>query len=424
MLTLYDLGILWYGRLVRFFAYFGYNRARQWVQGREDVWQQIEQIPRNKPLLWFHVASAGEFEQGRPLIEACRANYPDHFILLSFFSPSGYELRKHYRGVDLVCYLPEDKPQLVATWLNRLQPKMAIFIKYEFWHHHFEGLRDRRIPLLLVSTTFRPGQPFFHPITREFWCNMLDAVRMFYVQEKASALLLNDAGYVNVAVCGDTRIDQVLALRQTQFHDPVIEAFTQQPTLIAGSSWPADEQLLHAWWKLRRQDQKSTRPRYRLLIAPHQPNEKAVRALQQRFGTACRRYSKCTVQEAHSTEVLILDTVGMLSKVYRYGRFAYVGGGFGKSIHNILEPAAYGLPLFFGPNHHKFHEAKALIGIGAATTVKTAAKINQTVVDFDEIPDYYEQNQQAITEWFEDNAGATQRILQDIKILLHAIPKS
>lgn len=424
MLKLYDFGLLWYGHLIRLLASTGHYRAQKWVQGRKDVWKQIEQVPRDKPVLWFHAASAGEFEQGRPLIEACRAAYPNHFVLLSFFSPSGYEQRKNYRGVDLVCYLPEDKPRLVATWLDRLQPKMAIFIKYEFWHHHFEGLRNRRIPLLLVSTTFRPSQPFFKPITREFWCNILDAVRMFYVQDQASALLLNEAGYVNVAVCGDTRIDQVLTLRQAPFHESVMEAFTRQPTLIVGSSWPADEKLLHAWWKLRKRGNGGGQVDYRLLIAPHEPSEKAVRALQQRFGPASVRYSKCSVEEARTAEVLILDMVGMLSKVYRYGRLAYVGGGFGKSIHNILEPAAYGLPLFFGPNHQKFHEAKALLSIQAARSVKTAAEMNLFIVDFDEKPDYYEQNKQALNEWFEDHAGATQRILQDIKIILHAVSKS
>lgn len=424
MLRLYDFGIGFYGFLIRLLAVLGHYRAQQWTRGRKQLWQQIEKIPSNKPVLWFHAASAGEFEQGRPLIEACRTSYPNHFFVLSFFSPSGYELRKHYKHVDLVCYLPEDKPALVKAWLDRLRPKMAIFIKYEFWHHHFEGLRKRRIPLLMVSTTFRPSQPFFRPITREFWCNILDAVRLFYVQDKASALLLNKTGYANVVVCGDTRIDQVLSLRAQPFHDPVIELFTKEPTLIAGSSWPADEALLHAWWVQRKAQAHATQPRYRLLIAPHQPDEKHVRALQKRFGAASVRYSKCSVEEARTAEVLILDMVGMLSKVYRFGRLAYVGGGFGKGIHNLLEPAVYGLPLFFGPNHHKFREAQALIDIQAAKSIKTAAEMNLFVVDFDEMPDYYEQNKETLNEWFQDHAGATQRILQDIKILLHAVSKS
>jgi len=409
MQLLYNIGIWLYGLLVRLLALIGHLQAQRWLQGRRNIWKALEKLPQNGPTVWFHTASAGEFEQGRPLIEAYRAAYPSHVIVLTFFSPSGYELQKNYAGADVICYLPEDKPALVQRWLLRVQPSMAIFVKYEFWYHHFTQLKSHNIPLLLVSAPFRPNQAFFRWPTKVFWGKMLAAVRHFYVQDAASASLLHGIGYSNVTVCGDTRLDRVLALLNSPIEDPILDAFcADYPVLVAGSTWPADEKLLAALLQM------PCFENVRLLVVPHQINASSLAQSTALFGPNTQRYSLSSPQIAADTRVLLLNTMGMLSQVYRYAQVAYVGGGFGKGIHNLLEPAVYGIPVFFGPKNEKFLEASTLQKAGIGFEVLSAGMLANFLQPFLTSGEKRQRLKVNAQQWFATQAGATTTIMADI----------
>lgn len=410
MQLLYNIGIGLYGALVRLLALFGHAQAQRWLRGRQNIWQVLKNLPQNRPVAWFHTASAGEFEQGRPLLEAYRATYPEQVIVLTFFSPSGYELRKNYSGADLICYLPEDKPALVKRWLDILQPSIAVFVKYEFWHHHFTQLKDRNIPLLLISAPFRPNQAFFKWPTRAFWGKMLAAVRHFYVQDAQSAQLLSGLGYNNVTVCGDTRIDRVLALPEAPFADPMLSAFAaNQSVLVAGSTWPVDEKILAELLQLPGFEQ------VRLLIVPHQINQNSLANTAALFGSDTQIYSQSSVDKAANARVLVLNTMGMLSQVYRVAQAAYVGGGFGKGIHNLLEPAVYGIPVFFGPKNQKFLEAAALQKTHIGFEIQSAAMLAAALQPFLSSENQRKQLKTVAEQWFASQAGATATIMADIR---------
>jgi 3-deoxy-D-manno-octulosonic-acid transferase len=410
MQLLYNFGIWLYGLFVRLLALFGHAQAKRWVTGRQEIWHRLEKLPRNRPVIWFHTASAGEFEQGRPLLEAYKATYPEHVILLSFFSPSGYELRKNYEGADVVCYLPEDKPALVKRWLQVTQPKLAVFVKYEFWFHHYTQLKAQDIPLLLISAPFRPNQAFFKWPTKVFWGKMLSAVSHFYVQDATSKQLLSSLGYSNVTICGDTRLDRVLALPASAFNDEVLDAFSKNQTvLVAGSTWPADEKMLADLLH---------RPGFeklRLLVVPHEITAVSLAKTLRVFGAHTQLYTQSSPEKAAQAQVLVLDTMGMLSKVYRLGHAAYVGGGFGKGIHNLLEPAVYHIPVFFGPKNQKFLEAAALqkaqIGFEIQSTQALAAALQPFLTSVKA----QQELQGKAQAWFGSQAGATAIIMADLQ---------
>lgn len=410
MQLLYNIGIWLYGALVRLLALFGHAQAQRWLQGRSNIWQAIKSLPQNKTVAWFHTASAGEFEQGRPLIEAYRAAYPEQVIVLTFFSPSGYEMRKNYSGADVICYLPEDKPALVKRWLDILQPSIAIFVKYEFWYHHYTLLKDRNIPLLLISAPFRPNQAFFKWPTKAFWGKMLASVRHFYVQDAVSAQLLGGLGHFNITVCGDTRLDRVLALPEIPFTDPIITAFAENQTvLVAGSTWPADEKILAALLA------SPGFENLHLLIVPHQINQSSLAKTAALFDSNTQIYSQSSVEKAANARVLVLNTMGMLSQVYHVAQAAYVGGGFGKSIHNILEPAVYGIPVFFGPKNQKFLEAAALQKAKIGFEIHSAAALAAALQPFLSSESPRQQVKTAAKMWFASQAGATATIMADIR---------
>lgn len=410
MQGLYTLIIWLYGRVVRLLAMLGHGQAKHWVQGRRQWRRKVQTLPTNRRVVWFHTASAGEFEQGRPIMELHRQHNPDDFILLTFFSPSGYLMRHDYAGADLVCYLPEDLPSEVAAWHQMVKPSLAVFVKYEFWPNHFAALQQNKVPLLLVSAPFRPSQPFFRWPTRRFWGKMLRCVHHFYVQDEASARLLADLGYHNATVCGDTRTDRVMALAQQAFVDPVLEAFNRnQAVLVAGSTWPADEHLLADWLQQH--------PDARLLLAPHTVNSARTAELLARFGPGTIAYTTATPADAAQSRVLILNTMGMLAKVYRYGQAAYIGGGFGKGIHNTLEAAVYGIPVFFGPKNKKFLEAQALKAEGLGFEITHANGLHATWTALTQ-PGKSEQYRTKAANWFSTQAGASKRIANDINRLL------
>jgi 3-deoxy-D-manno-octulosonic-acid transferase len=366
---MYQIGFYIYMSLFRIVALF-HRKARKMVVGQREAWHLLRrEVDANSPWIWFHASSLGEFEQGRPIMERLRANHPEYKILLTFYSPSGYEVRKDYSGADLICYLPFDSIGHVYDFLNIVQPRMAFFIKYEFWPNYLFVLKKRAIPTYLISGIFRPDQLFFKSYA-PFYRKMLDTFTHIFVQNQASIELLRSVGRVSdVSLSGDTRYDRVLAVQASAKSIPVVEAFYTscqgKSILIAGSSWPKDEAFLIPYF--------NAHPEWKLIVAPHEIHEEHLSALEAQLQRPFKRYSQTTPEEVVDCDCLIMDCFGLLSSVYRYGDLAYIGGGFGSGIHNTLEAAVYGIPIVFGPKHAKFEEAKALLEVGGAFALDTEA---------------------------------------------------
>ena len=365
MRLLYNTCLFLFAFGVKVAALF-HHKARLFVAGRRRLFPRLEVVARaGAPVAWFHCASLGEFEQGCPVMESYRAKYPQHKILLTFFSPSGYEVRKNYAGADFVFYLPIDTPRNARRFVRVVKPVMAVFIKYEFWYNVLRSLEKAHVPAYVVSAVFRRRQVFFRWYGA-FFRRMLRMFRVLFVQDENSVELLKHIGIDNVVQVGDTRFDRVCAHVQRPADLPLVAAFAaRSPTLVAGSTWPPDEEkLAHVWASLPADAQ--------LIIAPHEVKEERIRAIEKWFAAYQPvRYTQVkTVASRQSARVLILDTVGLLLSVYRYGQVAYIGGGFSATgIHNVLEAAAYGLPVVFGPNYSKYVEAHALIAAGGARSV-------------------------------------------------------
>lgn len=422
LMPLYEVGIRLFVAGIRLAALF-HPKARLWTAGRRN-WRERLRLPAPgaaPKTLWVHVASLGEFEQGRPLIEAFREQFPDWRIVLTFFSPSGYEIRKNYPHADLVCYLPADTRRNARDFVELIRPDAAIFIKYEFWAHYLLELKKRRIPALLVSALFRENQPFFRWYGG-FWRNMLGCFTHFFVQNQDSAKLLQSIGFQNITVAGDTRVDRVLKIAEGAGENEVVAAFKKSPSekggcdlLIAGSTWPPDEILIVE--ALRRSSTGDTK----VVFTPHDPSPKSVSHLldllpQDEFGTTLL-YSRATPETAPLASSLIIDNIGMLNTLYRYGSVAYIGGGFGKGIHNTLEPAAFGLPVIFGPKYKKFEEARQFAARGGAFVVHDPEELASVLKKLRD-PAFYEKASRAVRGYLEENKGATVRILSFLKQIL------
>jgi 3-deoxy-D-manno-octulosonic-acid transferase len=369
MIFFYNIG-MWLYLLVIFGVAPFNKKAKLFRQGRKKWHSQMaNRIPPNAEIAWFHCSSLGEFEQGRPLMEAYRQKYPAHKILLTFFSPSGYEVRKNYSGADWVFYLPVDTPRNARRFMKIVHPTTAIFIKYEYWYNTLQELKKQHVPTYLVSAIFRPSQPFFKWYGG-FFRRMLRVFSCLFVQNEASQQLLASIGIANVSVTGDTRFDRVYEQAQHPQALPLLEKFcAEQTTIIAGSTWPDDEEkLATVFAKL---------PPSKLIIAPHEIHEEHIVALEKHFrafGTV--RYSQASEGTDFSAiKVMLLDTMGMLSSAYRYADVAYIGGGFGSGIHNILEAAVYGVPVVFGPNYRRFGEANDLVSLRSAVSYHTASDL-------------------------------------------------
>ncbi len=310
----------------------------------------------------MHCASLGEFEQGRPVIEAIKKEMPDFKIILTFFSPSGYEIRKNYQNADIVCYLPADTPGNAEKFVNSIKPELVIFVKYEFWYNYISVLSRKAIPLFLISAIFRKEQHFFKWYG-SFFRDMLKKFRMIYVQDQNSLDLLRGIGLKNVVQAGDTRFDRVMEIAGTAEIIPQLESFRGNERLfLAGSSWKKDEEIIAEYIN-------KYPDRMKWVFAPHEIGSENIERLEKLFRVKCIRFSEFT-DESRDARVLIIDNIGMLSSAYRYAYIAAVGGGFGKGIHNILEPACWGIPVLFGPNHQKFREALELISLGGAKSFK------------------------------------------------------
>ena len=411
---MYSIGIYLYALIVRLVAAFGHRKARAMVRGQHDTWRILrEKINPNERYIWFHAASLGEFEQGLPLIERLRREQPARKILLTFFSPSGYEVRKDYKGADVVCYLPFDSPTAARRFVKLARPEMAFFIKYEFWRNYIDVLFKKSIPIYSVSSIFRPGQIFFRWYGRKY-ARCLRRITHFFVQNARSVALLRSIGVTdNVTIVGDTRFDRVIDIRNIAKSLPIVEQFAQaqdgapQPfVLVAGSSWQPDEDILL--------DYVNRHPEIRLVIAPHVVNEAHIQEIEQKLTTPALRYSKATLENVQNYRVLIIDGYGLLSSIYSYATVAYVGGGFGVGIHNVPEAAVYGIPVIIGPNHQRFAEAVALMENGGCKSIENAEDFTAIMDDFLENPSHITAAGSAAGHYINQNAGATPVIYQHV----------
>ena len=412
---MYSLGIYLYALLVRLVAALGHRKARAMVRGQHDTWRILrEKIDPTARYVWFHAASLGEFEQGLPLIERLRREQPSRKILLTFFSPSGYEVRKDYKGADVVCYLPFDSPTAARRFIKWARPEMAFFIKYEFWRNYIDVLSKKSIPIYSVSSIFRPGQIFFRWYGRKY-ARCLRRITHFFVQNERSVELLRTIGVQdNVTIVGDTRFDRVIDIRNNARPLPLVEQFTRAKedsnaapfVLVAGSSWQPDEDILL--------DYVNRHPDLRLVIAPHVVNDAHIQEIEQKLTTPALRYSQATLENVDDYRVLIIDGYGLLSSIYRYATVAYVGGGFGVGIHNVPEAAVYGIPVIIGPNHQRFAEAMALIANGGCKSIENAEDFSVIMDDFLENPAHIAQAGSAAGDYIHQNAGATPVIYQHV----------
>ncbi len=402
MYWLYNISMLIYGLLVRLASLFN-AKAKLFIRGRKGIFKHISaKFNGNDRPIWFHFASLGEFEQGRPVLEKIKALKPNEKIIVTFFSPSGYEIRKNYALADGIFYLPLDTISKAKKFVNLVNPKMAIFTKYEFWPNYFRALANKNIPLYIISGIFRPNQIFFKGYG-SFYRNVLKCVKHFFVQNEESAALLKSIGIDNVDISGDTRFDRVYENAQAPKKLPLIEKFcSEAPVLIAGSTWPEDEKLLV--------DLVAKNPNWKLVIAPHEIHEGHINTITDLFPNGLR-FSKLDANETTKidSQVLIIDNIGMLSSLYQYGKIAYIGGGFGVGIHNTLEAAAFGLPVIFGPNYHKFQEAKDLIEIGAAKSISNTEELTAAF-------EYYVAHESGTLakNYVADKKGATEMIMKKI----------
>lgn len=417
MNPLYNLGISLYTLGVK--AVSGRNpKASKMLDGQALTINRLKSSPATtgptRPV-WVHAASLGEFEQSRPLIEKIKAERPDTPVVLSFFSPSGYEVRKNYQLADCVVYLPFDKPAAVREFLDTLDPAMAIFIKYEFWGNYLHELKRRGIPVYLVSAIFRPSQSFF-----KWWGgmfrDMLACYTHLFVQDENSRQLLSTIGVTGVTVTGDTRLDRVYDIMTQSSPIDSLEQWKatapESPVFIAGSSWPADEAIYMPWL--------AARPEVRSIIAPHEFDANRLKALLDSLGPRAMLLSRFEALldsgEVNPAEVdhLVVDSFGRLASLYRYGTIAHVGGAFGAGLHNINEAAVWGLPVTFGPNHHKFKEAADLIARGAAFEIRNSTQFDKTVTNLLADKSALAEASRAASSYIGQNRGATRRVFDEV----------
>lgn len=411
MRILYKIGIRVYFLLVLLASPFN-EKARRWLKGRRGMWRRIKSVNGNpKDVFWFHCSSLGEFEQGRPLIEKLREENPDIFILLTFFSPSGYELRKNYRGVDLVTYLPLDTRFNAWRFINLVKPKAAFFIKYEFWYYFLRTMWKKNIPVFLVSAKFRPDQAFFKWWGR-WYRKFLRYFAHFFVQDRQSLELLNNLNHHNVSITGDTRFDRVYEISRLSKEYPGVELFKQNKrTLIAGSTWEKDEEILIRY--INNSDDS-----LKFILAPHEINSRKIYRLVSEIEASVVRFTDEDKRHFPASKVMIVDTIGHLSSIYKYGDVAYIGGGFGSGIHNILEAATYYLPVIFGPNYHKFNEAVELIEKKAAFSISDYNGLSQKLDEIFNTPDELKECSQRAGDFVRSKLGATEQILdKSLKII-------
>ena len=404
---IYSIAIRFFGFCICIASLFN-EKAKQWMTGRKDQWEKINiNLAKQENAVWFHCSSLGEFEQGRPVIEEYKKHNPKAFIVLTFFSPSGYEIRKNYENADLILYLPLDIKKNVNKFLDLIKPKIVVFVKNEFWYNYLHQLWLRNIPLFLISANFREDNWFFKSYGRSFR-KMLGFFSYIFVQNEQSLKILNRHSIENVTIAGDTRVDRVYQISKEVKENSVIEKFKNQKILIvAGSSWKQDEELLIKYINESGNNLK-------WIIAPHEIKKENILRIQKSITRPSVKYSTYKEKQDSNAEVLVIDNIGMLSSLYKYGDIAYIGGGFGKGIHNILEPATFGIPVIFGPNYKKFREACELRKQGGAMPVNDFSDLEKI---FNELIYNDEVRQKAgniSKKYIKDNLGSAQLIVDKL----------
>jgi len=408
MRLFYNIFIYGYTFLIRVAAPFN-KQAGQWLAGRKDIFLHMEKaLGNHKDIVWFHCASLGEFEQGRPVMEAFKRTFPEYKILLTFFSPSGYELRKNYAVADYIFYLPMDKPGNARRFVQLFKPKLAVFIKYEYWYNYIKVLSQNKIPLFFVSAIFRKNQYFFR-FGAKWFRNQLQKVTWFQVQDEASSQLLNNIHIFHNTVGGDTRFDRVMEVAMEEVSLPVIEKFSRETDLlVCGSTWPPDENIL--------KDYLLHNKTVKIVLAPHRIEPEHIAEIKNKFKDFYPLlYSEATENIPENVRVLVIDSMGLLSHLYRYGKIAYVGGGFGAGIHNLPEAAVYGLPVLFGPKHQNFREALNLLQNGGGYTISNKESFQQTADMLLQYPEKYRAASLAAAGYVRQQAGATFTVIEKIK---------
>ena len=408
IIYLYLLGVAVYSR-------FNEKVCKMW-RGERDAFRVLrEKVDPSAQYVWFHAASLGEFEQGRPLMEQLRRDHPEYKILLTFFSPSGYEVRKNYEGADIICYLPLDTITNARRFLRTIRPVMAFFIKYEFWYNYMHILKHRGVPVYSVSSIFRPDQVFFKWYGRQYG-RVLHCFTHFFVQNEISKELLAKIGITDVSVVGDTRFDRVLQIKEAAKQLPIVEEFVSNNEVgvfVAGSSWPPDEEIFIKYF--------NQHPEWKLIIAPHVIGEDHLRQIEKLLeGRKVLRYTSAAEKMVNDYDVLIINCFGLLSSIYRYGDVAYVGGGFGVGIHNLLEAAVWDVPVFFGPNNQKFQEAQGLKksgGFEISNYEDFARQMDRFAADAEELR---AQGKKA-GSFVESLSGATAKVLASISLPLPSV---
>ena len=408
MIILYNLGIRIYYFLILLVSPFN-PKDKKWISGRKSMFKYLdEKIKSVDKTIWFHVSSLGEFEQGRPIIESIKKQYPGHKIVLTFFSPSGYEIRKNYTGADAICYLPLDTRRNARKFLGIVKPELTFFVKYDFWFHHLREARKINSRLFLVSGIFREKQTFFKAYGG-WYRKMLHWFEHFFVQNDNSLRLLESISIKHVTVTGDTRFDRVIEIAQNAQTIEPVEAFCDdKTTIVCGSTWPEDEEMLIKYIQEEENDLK-------LILAPHEINKTHIDKITKQIKVPYACFSQREESDLKNARVFIIDNIGMLSSIYRYGQIAYIGGGFGNGIHNTLEAAVYGTPVFFGPNYHKFQEAKDLINQNGGVSFGSYNELKTSLNNYLKNPEDLKKSGAAAGNYVMKNAGATATILNYLK---------
>lgn len=406
MSIFYNTGIRGYQLAIRLATPFN-EKAALWIKGRKNIREKITQIQRKgERLVWFHAASLGEFEQGRPVIEALKKAEPTTKILLTFFSPSGYEIRKNYTGADYILYLPSDTPGNARFFIEQLKPDAAVFIKYEFWYNYLHELYKHHIPVYLISAIFRPEQPFF-----KNWGTlhrrMLGFFSQLFVQDEESVQLLKSIGIQNAQRTGDTRFDRVKQIAETAKEIEKVKLFcNEHPAVVCGSTWPPDEDILLDYIN---NDSSS----YKWILVPHEIGENHIKTILEKCKKKIIRYTDESSSPA-DYDVLVVDCIGLLSSIYRYGQISYIGGGFGVGIHNTLEAAVYGIPVIFGPKYKKFNEAVNLIREGGAFSIGNGGQLREVLNSLIQTPAIAEVAGQKALAYVNSQLGATEIIMKEL----------
>lgn len=409
MLIIYNISIGLYRLAICLFSLWN-KKAKLWIDGRKNLYDKLnEKLADQSNMVWFHVSSLGEFEQGRPLMEEYRKRFPDRKILLTFFSPSGFEIRKNYTGADFIFYLPLDSKSNARRFLDIVKPHEVFFIKYDFWYHYISQLHQRNIPVYLVSAVFRNNQMFFKWYGRWYF-NLLKCFDRIFVQDNESAELLLHAGIENVSMAGDTRMDRVLEIANNPQTIEIASRFSEGKfCVVCGSTWPLDEEIIF--------DYILQCPNELVfIIAPHEISENHLSWIEKKLPGKTIRFSQTNTQIIGDIKVLLIDNIGMLSSLYRYAQLAYIGGGFGQGIHNTLEPAAYGIPVVFGPRYHKFNEAVNLIRLGGFFCIKTAGDFRFLMNRFYTDKEFLNKASSITKGYILQGQGATYKVLSKLRV--------